>query len=68
MSVKQRIKDFAKSKGLSIRQFEIQSGLSNGLINNITESISRTTLDKISNSFPDLDEAYILTGTTTQNK
>lgn len=62
MTVKERIRLFIDSKGLSVRAFEIKCGLSNGLINNITESISKGTLDKISKSFPELNKGWLLAG------
>ena len=62
MSVKERLKEFIKSKDLSVRAFEIKCMLSNGLVNNITESVSKATIDKISKEFPDINFNWLLTG------
>lgn len=37
-------------------------GLSTGFVNNIGDSIRRTSLDKISSIYPDLNIAWLLTG------
>ena len=62
MTVKQRLIDFIGYKKISVRAFEIECGLSNGLVNNIKESISNLTLERISNAYPDLDKGWLLTG------
>jgi transcriptional regulator with XRE-family HTH domain len=40
MTVKERIKEFIASKKITVQQFEKLTGLSNGYINNISNSIS----------------------------
>lgn len=62
MTVRERIKAFVASKSISVRAFEQRCGLANGLVNNITESVSNTTIDKISKEFPELNIGWVLTG------
>lgn len=62
MTVKQRLIQFINYKNLSIRAFEKSIPLSNGYINNISQSISETKLQTISLRYPDLNPAWLLLG------
>lgn len=46
-TVKERLIQFIKYKGLSQRKFEIEVGLSNGYINNIRNGIEVSVLQKL---------------------
>lgn len=61
-TVKQRLISFIKLKGLSVKRFETLIGASNGFVNNISKSIGAAKLHNISNKFPDLNPAWLLTG------
>ena len=61
-SVKQRLIEYIKSKGLSQRRFESIVGLSNGYVNNISSGIGAAKLAEISRHFPDLSHSWLLTG------
>lgn len=62
MSVKERIKEFAKSKKISIREFERLSGLNYGYVNAIRVSIQPDKLEGIASHFDDLNVEWLLTG------
>lgn len=62
MSVKQRLIQYIRYKELSIRAFEKSVALSNGYINNITQSISETKLKTITLHYPDLNPVWIIFG------
>lgn len=62
MTVKERLMDFIKYKGLSQSRFESQVGLSNGYVNNIRKSISPEKLQSITLTFPELNTEWLLTG------
>jgi len=61
-TVKDRLKLFAKSKNLTNQQLEVQAGLSNGYIANMRDSVGKSGLERISNTFPDLNIGWLLTG------
>lgn len=60
--VKDRIIQFIKHLGISIRQFEINCGLSNGMVNNIGDNIRSSSLDKISKTYPILNINWLKIG------
>lgn len=61
-TVKQRITDFIKYKGISVREFERQCGLSNGYINSITQTVMPKKLKSISLQYPELNLGWVTTG------
>lgn len=61
-TVKQRITDFIKYKGISVREFERQCGLSNGYVNSITQTVMPNKLKSISLQYPELNLGWITTG------
>jgi len=62
MSVKERIKKFAKSQERSIVAFEKKSGLNIGYINAIRVSIQPEKIQSIASSYPNLNIVWLLTG------
>lgn len=62
MGLKERIIQFIDYKGLSVQRFEQMTGLSNAAVSKMGDNTRRTTIDKISNSFPDLNTNWLLTG------
>lgn len=60
--VKNRLIEFIKSQGLTISGFENIVGLSNGSVSKTTDRIRPRTLESISNKFPNLNQAWLLTG------
>lgn len=65
MTIKERIIQFANYKGVTIQAFELNVGLSNGTVSKMGNGTRRSTLDKISNCYPDLNSVWLLTGVGT---
>ena len=61
-TVKQRLIKFIKYKNLSQAKFEKAIGVSNGFINNISKSIGVEKAQRISNTFPELNMGWVLSG------
>ena len=62
-SVKNRLLDFLKYKGISQSKFEQQCGISYGYVNNIRKGIKNEMFDKkIAPNFPELSKAWLLLG------
>lgn len=62
-SVKNRLLNFLKYKGISQSKFEQQCGISNGYVNNIRKGIKNEMFDKkIAPNFPELSKAWLLLG------
>lgn len=61
-SVKQRLIQFIKYKGIGQGKFEKAVGLSNGFVNNIRVSITPEKLQKIAPYYPELNKSWLLTG------
>ena len=61
-TVKQRLICFLKYKHLSQAKFESKIGLSNGYVNNIRKSLQPDKLQRIAQSFPELNITWLLTG------
>ena len=62
MTVKDRIKIFISSLGLTNQRFEIECGLSNGYIANMRKGVGNDALERISNKYPELNTGWLLTG------
>lgn len=60
--IKERLKKFAESQQLSIREFERKCGFGNSFVNHIGQSIGVDKLEKILQAFPSLDKDWILYG------
>lgn len=61
-TIKDRILEYIEKKNLSVRAFEMRSGLSNGYINRLRKEPSPTYIDKILNSHNDINEAWLMRG------
>lgn len=62
MDLKSRLIEFIEYKGLSVQSFEIQCNLSNGAVSKMGNNTRRSTIDKISKSYPELNTTWLLTG------
>lgn len=62
MSVKERIKKYIEHKEMSIYFFENSIGASNAYVNSITKGIGGKFLEKIRETYDDLDINWLLTG------
>lgn len=63
-TIKDRLKQIAQAKSLSIRAFEETCGLGRGNISNMNQegSIGSDKLSKILDTFPSIDMRWLLTG------
>lgn len=62
VSVKQRLMQFIKYKGIGQGKFEKTVGLSNGYINQLRHSPSPQKIQMIIGAYPDLNQSWLLTG------
>lgn len=60
--LKERLFYFIEYKGLTVQSFEKTVGLSNGAVSKMGDNTRRSTIDKISNFFSDLNKNWLLTG------
>lgn len=61
-SVKQRLTQFIKFKGLNAKRFEEMTGLSNGYLSKLTHAPGADKLRVILETFPDLNHTWLMTG------
>lgn len=59
---KERLKAFVKYTGLPVYKFEARCGLSNGYISSMRRGIGYKALEHISETFPELNTAWLQTG------
>lgn len=62
MGLKERLTSFARSKGLSNKAFETSCGLANGFMNKASDNTRKSSLERVSAVFPDLNINWVLTG------
>lgn len=62
MSLKSRVEKFISYKGLSVKEFEEYVGLSNGAVSKMGDNTRRSTIDKISNVYDEVNTTWLLTG------
>lgn len=62
MGLRERIMQYISYKRMTVQMFELKTGISNGAVAKMGDNTRRSTLDKISNKFPDLNKAWLLTG------
>lgn len=63
--LRDRVIGYIKNKGMSVRAFEESMGLPNGSISQYTDNTSKDTLKRISETYPDFDVDFIITGKKT---
>lgn len=62
MNLKNRILQFIEYKGITVQEFEKRAGLSNASVSKMGDNTRTSTLDKLSNSFPELNVNWLRTG------
>ena len=62
MSLNSRIRNFINFKGLSVQSFENHVGLSNGAVSKMGDNTRKSTIAKICEVFPELNQSWLLTG------
>ncbi len=60
--IKDRMLEFISYLGITQAKFEESTGMSNGYVNNLGESIRPSSLKKISATYPELNTNWLLTG------
>ena len=60
--MKERIMEFVRYKGLPVSTFEQMCGLSNAYVKNISKGVGADKLEKILNTFPELNRTWLLYG------
>lgn len=62
MGLRERILEYISYKGITVQMFENKVNISNGAVSKMGNNTRRSTLDKISKSFPDLNINWLITG------
>ena len=62
MTTKERLLEFLAYKKIGQTKFEESCGLSRGLINNMKGSLSTASVNKIANTYPELNTEWLLQG------
>lgn len=62
MGLRERILQYISHEGITVQMFENKAMLSNGAVSKMGDNTRRSTLDKISNSFPNLNINWLITG------
>lgn len=62
MGLLERAKEFINCKSLTAKQFEQIVGLSNGAFSKLSDSTRKSTIDRISKAFPELNTEWLITG------
>lgn len=62
MGLKERLLQYINSTGMEIAVFERSVGLSNGAVHKMGEGTRKSTIDKISEIYPDLNTLWLKTG------
>lgn len=62
MTIKERITKFLELKGLSQRKFETEVGLSNGYLNSLRNAPGADKMQRIIDTYPELNLDWLLTG------
>lgn len=61
-SIKERVKEFLRYLNIGQLAFENETGLSRGFVNKIGYSLNRSSVEKISERYPELNIAWLKTG------
>ena len=61
-SVKERVYAFLQYKGISIKRFEEQCGLSNGYVSSMRKGFGPEKLNNVLKEFPELSREWLLYG------
>lgn len=61
-SVKERVYAFLQYKGISIKRFEEQCGLSNGYVSSMRKGFGSEKLNNVLKEFPELSREWLLYG------
>lgn len=62
MGVKDRIYQFCKERGIAVRTFEQNCGLSNGYVSSMRKGIGVGKLENVLNAYPEINREWLLYG------
>ncbi|MBQ7855965.1 MAG: hypothetical protein IJ348_02470 [Alistipes sp.] len=60
--VKERLRTFIASRGISVRRFELLCGFPNSFVANMKRTTSPSRLEVIAERFPELNISWLMTG------
>lgn len=60
--LQERIREFIAYKGVTVRDFELACGLSNGSVSKMGENTRRSTVGAIARAYKELNPTWLLTG------
>jgi transcriptional regulator with XRE-family HTH domain len=60
--MKERLIEFLRHLKIGQTRFEEKTGISRGLVNNIRDGVSSTSISKISAAYPELNIEWLITG------
>jgi DNA-binding XRE family transcriptional regulator/SOS-response transcriptional repressor LexA len=61
--IKERLQKLLEEEGLNPNQFYVKTGLANGFLNTVGETLRKPSIEKIQKAFPRWNIAYIIEGT-----
>ena len=67
-TIKERTLEFIKSKNISVKEFEIRCGLSNGYISAMRKGFGADKLNNVLTAYPELNRDWLLYGEGKQTK
>lgn len=62
MNLSERIYKYLEYKNITPKEMEVRARLSNGAVSKMGDGTRRSTIDKVSKAFPDLNTVWLLTG------
>lgn len=62
MDLKERLKEFIRNQGVTIKGFERSLGMSNGYVNSISKGLGDTYMNRLIENYPNLNIRWLLTG------
>ena len=62
MSIKERTREFIKSQGISMKEFEQRCGLSTGYVTSMRKGFGIDKLNNVLKAFPELNRDWLLYG------
>lgn len=61
-TIKERTLEFIKYKGISVKEFEIRCGMSNGYVSSMRKGFGADKLGNVLSAFPELNREWLLYG------
>ena len=61
-TIKERTLEFIKYKGISVKEFEMRCGMSNGYVSSMRKGFGTDKLSNVLSAFPELNREWLLYG------